>query len=254
MIGCPCSRRDSQESSPAPQFKRINSSALSLHYGPTLTSVCDSWKYHSLDCMNFAGNVISLLYCQSFIGSSIWGAGQEGLWAGMEGMTGWEPAWVRVRIQQECGARAAVCPSASLGPPPPVLPPQCPSSTICFPPTSLWHAPLELGGAGRWGTLWPWLVRARQRRAWDLDAPRRRRENRCVVMSFLPQQTWRNRLSALNNSFVCQSCSQGEWGLASSSTFWAGRVPAGRPSTKWVASRCAEHPQISFLGSAAFWI
>ena len=31
---------NSQESSPAPQFKSISSSALSLLYGPTLTSVC----------------------------------------------------------------------------------------------------------------------------------------------------------------------------------------------------------------------
>ena len=33
--------RDSQESSPAPQFESINSSALSLLYGPTLTSTHD---------------------------------------------------------------------------------------------------------------------------------------------------------------------------------------------------------------------
>ena len=32
-----CCPRDSQESSPAPQFKSINSSALSFFYGPTLT-------------------------------------------------------------------------------------------------------------------------------------------------------------------------------------------------------------------------
>ena len=31
--------RDSQESSPAPQFESINSLALSLLYGPTLTSL-----------------------------------------------------------------------------------------------------------------------------------------------------------------------------------------------------------------------
>ena len=37
----PCSPRDSQESSPTPQFKSINSSALSLLYGPTLTSIHD---------------------------------------------------------------------------------------------------------------------------------------------------------------------------------------------------------------------
>ena len=33
-----CSPRDSQESSPTPQFKSINSSALSFLYSPTLTS------------------------------------------------------------------------------------------------------------------------------------------------------------------------------------------------------------------------
>ena len=44
----PCSPRDSQESSPTPQFKSINSSALSLH-SPTLTSTHDYWKNHSFD-------------------------------------------------------------------------------------------------------------------------------------------------------------------------------------------------------------
>ena len=42
-----CSPRDSQESSSAPQFKSINSSVLSLLYGPTLTSVHDYWKNQS---------------------------------------------------------------------------------------------------------------------------------------------------------------------------------------------------------------
>ena len=32
-----------------PQFKSINSSALSFLYGPTLTSIRDHWKNHSLD-------------------------------------------------------------------------------------------------------------------------------------------------------------------------------------------------------------
>ena len=45
----PCSPRDSQESSPTPQFKSINSSELSFLYGPTLTSIHDYWKNHSLD-------------------------------------------------------------------------------------------------------------------------------------------------------------------------------------------------------------
>ena len=48
-IGSPCSPRDSQESSPTPQFKSINSLALSFLYSPTLTSIHDQWKNHSLD-------------------------------------------------------------------------------------------------------------------------------------------------------------------------------------------------------------
>ena len=43
---CP---RDSQESSPEPQFESINSLVLSLLYGPTFTSIYDYWKNHSLD-------------------------------------------------------------------------------------------------------------------------------------------------------------------------------------------------------------
>ena len=42
-VWSPCSPRDSQESSPAPQFKSIKSLALSLLYGPALTSVHDYW-------------------------------------------------------------------------------------------------------------------------------------------------------------------------------------------------------------------
>ena len=37
------------KSSPTPQFKSINSSALSFRYTPTLTSIHDDWKNHSLD-------------------------------------------------------------------------------------------------------------------------------------------------------------------------------------------------------------
>ena len=48
-VGSPCSPRDSQESSPTPQFKSINSSALTFLYSPTLTSIHDHWKNHSLD-------------------------------------------------------------------------------------------------------------------------------------------------------------------------------------------------------------
>ena len=39
LVGSPCSPRDSQESSLAPQFKRTNSLAFSFLYSPTLTSI-----------------------------------------------------------------------------------------------------------------------------------------------------------------------------------------------------------------------
>ena len=41
-----------QESPSSPQFKSINSSALSFLYSPTLTCVHDHWKNHSLDEMD----------------------------------------------------------------------------------------------------------------------------------------------------------------------------------------------------------
>ena len=49
LVWSPYSPTDSQESSPATQFKSINSSALSLLYGPTLTSIHNYWKNHSFD-------------------------------------------------------------------------------------------------------------------------------------------------------------------------------------------------------------
>jgi len=42
-------KKKKKESSPTPQFKSINSSALSFLYSPTLTSIHDHWKKHSLD-------------------------------------------------------------------------------------------------------------------------------------------------------------------------------------------------------------
>ena len=41
--------RDSEESSPTPQFKSINSLALSFLYSSTLASIPDYWKSHSFD-------------------------------------------------------------------------------------------------------------------------------------------------------------------------------------------------------------
>ena len=48
-VGPPCSPRDSQESSPTPQFKSVHSLVLSFLCSPTLTSIHDPWKNHSHD-------------------------------------------------------------------------------------------------------------------------------------------------------------------------------------------------------------
>ena len=49
LVGSPCSPRESQASSPIPQFKSINSLVLSFLYSPTLTSIHEYWKNHSFD-------------------------------------------------------------------------------------------------------------------------------------------------------------------------------------------------------------
>jgi len=48
LVGSPFSPRDSQESSPTPQFKNISSLVLSILHSTTLTSIHDHWKNHSL--------------------------------------------------------------------------------------------------------------------------------------------------------------------------------------------------------------
>ena len=66
LIWSPCSPRDSQESSPTPRFESINSSMLSLLYGPTLIVINDYWKNHSFDYMSkrlyVRDKVMSLLF------------------------------------------------------------------------------------------------------------------------------------------------------------------------------------------------
>ena len=54
--------QDSQESSPTPQFKSINSSVLSFPYGPTLTSIHDYCKNQSFDSMDLCCQIMSLLF------------------------------------------------------------------------------------------------------------------------------------------------------------------------------------------------
>ena len=65
IIGSPCSPRDSQESSPTAQFRSINSLTLSFLYSPTLTSIHDYWKNHSLDWTDLCwqSNVCFLICC-----------------------------------------------------------------------------------------------------------------------------------------------------------------------------------------------
>ena len=46
LVWSPCCPRNSQESSPGPQFESISFSVLSLLYGPILTFIHDYWKNH----------------------------------------------------------------------------------------------------------------------------------------------------------------------------------------------------------------
>ena len=87
LVGSPCSPRDFKESSPTPQFKSINSLALSFLffffflrpffkinlffifftlqyciYSPTLTSVHDLWKTIAMTRWTFVDKVMSLLF------------------------------------------------------------------------------------------------------------------------------------------------------------------------------------------------
>ena len=62
LAGSPCSPRDSQEISPIPQFKSINSSVLSFLYGPTLTSYMTTGKTIALIRWTFVGKVMSLAF------------------------------------------------------------------------------------------------------------------------------------------------------------------------------------------------
>ena len=63
LVWSPCCPRDSQKSSPTPQFKSISSLVLSLLHGPTLTSVHDYWKNHSFDYVDLAQWCLCFLIC-----------------------------------------------------------------------------------------------------------------------------------------------------------------------------------------------
>ena len=61
LVGSPCSPRDSQESFPTPQFKSINSSALSFLYSRTSHPYMTTGKTIALTRWTFVGKVTSLL-------------------------------------------------------------------------------------------------------------------------------------------------------------------------------------------------
>ena len=61
LVKSPCIPRDSQESSPTPKFKSINSSALSFLHSPTLTSYMTTGKTIALTRRTFVGKVMPLL-------------------------------------------------------------------------------------------------------------------------------------------------------------------------------------------------
>ena len=60
LVWSPCCPRDSQESSPVPQFENISSSVLKLLYGPTLTFIHDYWKTHSFVYMDLCQQSVTL--------------------------------------------------------------------------------------------------------------------------------------------------------------------------------------------------
>ena len=62
LVGSPCSPRNSQEFSPTPHFKCINSPALSFLYSPVLTSYMTTGKTRALTRWTFVDKVIFLLF------------------------------------------------------------------------------------------------------------------------------------------------------------------------------------------------
>ena len=62
LVGSPCSPRDSQESSPTPQFKSINSSVLSFLHGPLSHPCMTTGETIALTRRTFVGKLISLLF------------------------------------------------------------------------------------------------------------------------------------------------------------------------------------------------
>ena len=62
LVGSPCSPRDSQESSPTPQFKSINSLVLSFLYSSMSHPYMTTGKTVALTRWTFVGKITSLFF------------------------------------------------------------------------------------------------------------------------------------------------------------------------------------------------
>ena len=62
---------------PTAQLKIINSSALSLLYGPALTSIHDSWKTHRFDYMKLVGKDMSAFLKRREVFAIVWSKDEE---------------------------------------------------------------------------------------------------------------------------------------------------------------------------------
>ena len=69
LVGFSCHPRDSRESSTTPQFKSISFSVLIFPHSPTLTSIRDHQKNHSLDQTDLCwqSNIFAYFFCLCFL-------------------------------------------------------------------------------------------------------------------------------------------------------------------------------------------
>ena len=87
LVGSPCSPRDSQESSPTPQFKSINSLALRFLYSPLSHPYMTTGKTTVLTSRTFVDKVMSLLFnmlSRLVIEYNMWNAGLDESQAGIK--------------------------------------------------------------------------------------------------------------------------------------------------------------------------
>ena len=72
LVWSPCSPSDYQESSLASQFESIDSSSLSLLYGPALTSLHNYWKNYSFEHRALSEKCLCfLIRCLCFQGATV---------------------------------------------------------------------------------------------------------------------------------------------------------------------------------------